>query len=743
MQISISSRLFEALATASEIGLPEFEFTHEAALQALPRGVDPTLTTLSATQIVGTLPGGYTMTLSGAGISPISSLEDLGEAIDQGIATGTLSSLVIAQNGTALVSLTLAPTGVTLASDPAEVELVGLVPTSLEQLLDIAEVVNTAGSTIEDLAAVVQAYDLDALSFRVNDETLISLIAGLDSLTLELPAHDLRIVLPGTYPGNLGELVTAIQAAGDDAGETGDPLGLLFAEYFNVTGAQLTDMEGTLLASVTEGDGSQFQDDHYFLIEQNLWWPRDWLGFWTPALLAGEVVFPAGTPGADLIELEDIPGYVIAGAGDDVVVGSSGDDELNGNEGNDSLNGAGGNDAVYGGSGDDTLEGGSGSDSLYGGSGELGGNDVIRGGSSADLIYGMVGNDTLHGDSSADTIFGGQMSDRIWGDDGDDLLYGESSADTVYGGDGNDTIEGGSSSDTLEGGEDDDVVYGGSSADLIRGDDGADTLEGGTADDTIFGGANGDRIDGGDGNDSLAGDGSSDTIFGGIGDDVIDGGSSADTLHGDDGADSILGGSSADVIFGGLGQDTIRGGTSNDTIDGGSSSDRLWGDSGDDSLSGGNSADTVYGGDGNDVIDGGSSADRLFGGSNSDTIIGGSGNDTLFGGGSSDTLTGGTGADVFVFNTGIGASVDTITDFSVADDTIQLDNDIFTGLAAGALEAAAFGLGAATTAAQRVLYDAGTGALSFDADGNGAGAAVRFATLGTGLALTEADFFVI
>ena len=33
-----------------------------------------------------------------------------------------------------------------------------------------------------------------------------------------------------------------------------------------------------------------------------------------------------------------------------------------------------------------------------------------------------------------------------------------------------------------------------------------------------------------------------------------------------------------------------------------------------------------------------------------------------------------------------------------------------------------------------------SGALFFDADGSGAGARVQFATLGTGLALTAADF---
>ena len=106
---------------------------------------------------------------------------------------------------------------------------------------------------------------------------------------------------------------------------------------------------------------------------------------------------------------------------------------------------------------------------------------------------------------------------------------------------------------------------------------------------------------------------------------------------------------------------------------------------------------------------------------------------------------GGTGKDVFAFSTGIGTSVDVITDFTVVDDTIWLEDHVFAGLSPGALAAAAFAAntsGLATSAAHRVIYESDSGALWFDADGSGAGARVQFATLGTGLALTAADFFV-
>jgi serralysin len=80
----------------------------------------------------------------------------------------------------------------------------------------------------------------------------------------------------------------------------------------------------------------------------------------------------------------------------------------------------------------------------------------------------------------------------------------------------------------------------------------------------------------------------------------------------------------------------------------------------------------------------------------------------------------------------------------VADDTVQLDNAVFTGLAAGALAAGAFRTGAAAADADdRIIYNSATGALLFDADGNGAGAAVQFATLSAGLAMAAGEFTVI
>ena len=77
-------------------------------------------------------------------------------------------------------------------------------------------------------------------------------------------------------------------------------------------------------------------------------------------------------------------------------------------------------------------------------------------------------------------------------------------------------------------------------------------------------------------------------------------------------------------------------------------------------------------------------------------------------------------------------------------DKIALDDAVFAGLAPGALAGGAFALGgSAQEADDRIVYDAATGRLFFDADGNGAGAAILFATVTPGTGLSAGDFTVI
>jgi Ca2+-binding RTX toxin-like protein len=134
----------------------------------------------------------------------------------------------------------------------------------------------------------------------------------------------------------------------------------------------------------------------------------------------------------------------------------------------------------------------------------------------------------------------------------------------------------------------------------------------------------------------------------------------------------------------------------------------------------------------------------LTGGLGNDTLEGLGGNDTLNGGAGNDTLTGGTESDYFTFNTPT-EGIDRITDFSVIDDTIVVSATGFSGgLVAGAAiipNQLVIGSGA-TTLNHRFIYNSSTGALFFDADGNGALASTQIATLNPNLALTHQDIYV-
>jgi len=126
----------------------------------------------------------------------------------------------------------------------------------------------------------------------------------------------------------------------------------------------------------------------------------------------------------------------------------------------------------------------------------------------------------------------------------------------------------------------------------------------------------------------------------------------------------------------------------------------------------------------------------LFGGGNADYLYGAAGN---------DYLNGGAAADRFVFNTALNAStnVDTIADFAVGVDDIQLSASIFASVGA-ALDASELVAGTvALDANDFILYNSATGRLYYDADGTSAGSTtIHFATVAVNTALTTADFLI-
>jgi Ca2+-binding RTX toxin-like protein len=128
------------------------------------------------------------------------------------------------------------------------------------------------------------------------------------------------------------------------------------------------------------------------------------------------------------------------------------------------------------------------------------------------------------------------------------------------------------------------------------------------------------------------------------------------------------------------------------------------------------------------TLDGKAGDDLLVGGEAADILIGGMGN---------DTLVGGHGADIFKFNAAlsVGSNVDTILDFANTSDKIDLSRSVFAKFEAASIGQAPsadnFVKGSgALDANDYLIYNAATGVLSYDADGNGTTfAAVAFAKI--------------
>jgi Ca2+-binding RTX toxin-like protein len=237
---------------------------------------------------------------------------------------------------------------------------------------------------------------------------------------------------------------------------------------------------------------------------------------------------------------------------------------------------------------------------------------------------------------------------------------------------------------------------------------------------------------------------------------------SIENLTGSNAADTLIGNAAANVLNGGLSADAMTGGDGNDTYFVDNTGDSVIETNaaalGGTDLVNSALASYVLGANvengritatGAASLTGNTLNNLLTGGSGANSLTGDAGNDTLTGGLGLDTLNGGAGADTFRFDTTLGATnVDLVLDYSVVDDTVQLENAVFTALTTlGTLGVGNFLGGAGVTGAQDaddfVLYDSITGALYYDADGSGlASAAVRFGTLSSALGLTNADFVV-
>jgi Ca2+-binding RTX toxin-like protein len=510
----------------------------------------------------------------------------------------------------------------------------------------------------------------------------------------------------------------------------------------------------------------------------------------------------AGSPHSDSLFGNDGSNWLDGSGGNDTLKGGGGADRLDGYLGDDTLQGGIGADDLDGGQGTDwalyddssaavivnlsmeegmggtaagdtlvSIEGvlGSAYEDLLIGTNEAetlsgaGGNDTLKGGGGSDILTGGSGADTASYDGSASAVHASLLDqsgyigdaegdefisiENLTGSAHDDFLVGGNGANRLSGLGGSDSLVGAGGADILNGGLGIDIaLYGGSPTGVVV------SLITGTG---SGGEAEGDTLTG---IENLSGSNHADQLWGNDGNNLFQGLQGDDTLKGGGGADTLYG----ESAWGGIGNDTLIGGAGADTMVGGFGNDTYYVDDLADVI-------TEYAGQGNDAVfttvsftltagadvetlrttsDNGVSSIDLIGNSSGNVIRGNNGNNVINGGDGNDDLTGLGGSDSFLFDTALNvvSNVDIVTDFNVADDTIWLDDDIFTsGLLAGnSVAGSQFVIGAAALdAGDRIIYNSATGAVYYDSDGTGAAAQIQFATLSAGLALTNFDFFVV
>ncbi|MFN0192474.1 MAG: beta strand repeat-containing protein [Aestuariivirga sp.] len=413
---------------------------------------------------------------------------------------------------------------------------------------------------------------------------------------------------------------------------------------------------------------------------------------------------------------------------------------------------------------------------------------------------------TVTGNTVDNTIEGIYYSDTLRGEDGNDTLSGLGANDTLRGGNGDDYLDGGTGADDMKGGANNDSYVVDDAGDTVtelanQGSDAVaasisytlgENLEALWLTGTANIGGTGNHLDnsilGNNGGNLLKSLGGVDTLYGLDGADTLKGGAGADGLHGSTGLDTALySGSSAAVTIN-LALNTASGGdaagdtwTSIENLAGSSFGDTLTGNDVANVLDGGVGTDTLAGGGGNDIFVVDNTGDAVIEAANAgvdlinssitltlgdnienltltgtaniygtgntlaNAITGNTANSFIDGKEGDDLLTGNGGSDQFLITTALNAltNVDQITDFDVADDYLRIDNAVFAALPVGYLAVAAFHTGAsAADTSDRIIYDAASGNIYYDADGVGGAAQTQFATLAAGLALDNGNIFI-
>jgi Ca2+-binding RTX toxin-like protein len=163
------------------------------------------------------------------------------------------------------------------------------------------------------------------------------------------------------------------------------------------------------------------------------------------------------------------------------------------------------------------------------------------------------------------------------------------------------------------------------------------------------------------------------------------------------------------AIIGTSGSDNINGSNEEDFVQGGAGDDSISSHGGDDLVQGNSGFDIINAGTGNDTLDGGTNRDVLYGGIDDDLLTGGKDKDTFRIGFAPGEAVPADAIDQL--------GVDTITDFNLGQDVIELDTRVLTELT-DTLRAEFNNASSLASADQNavLIYDRSTGLVYYNED---------------------------
>jgi len=232
-------------------GLKGFALDYEGELSALgntdpsaPPSLSSSLVQFFEQSTDPAYPQTYTVSFSGSGIGPISSIEDLETALMDGVATGTLDEVTIDYGSTEILSLDMGSTSYTLTTGDQSLEFTGAFPDTMADFgalvgmaSEIDNIIYMSSAEREAVLAPLLEHDITEVVLRDSGTELLSMGVDTETGTYTLEAGGYTLDASITTPP-LPELLNTLLQFEMEFGEAG----------VEAPHLRLYDADGTLVA---------------------------------------------------------------------------------------------------------------------------------------------------------------------------------------------------------------------------------------------------------------------------------------------------------------------------------------------------------------------------------------------------------------------------------------------------------------------------------------------------------------